>query len=1307
MSSGRQVDPLPVRNARAEEGESDATLQGLDELEAPNPVPTHEAGPSLEHSQSISEPGVGRLDELAVPSPLKNGPASSRHSQDLEGAIRRESHQQHEARESSAKPSSAAAKINLPKIYIHSYLVFFSILGTLARLGLQAITIYPGAPVALGEIWANVAGTLVMGFLAEDRTLFQRDLAITTQRFQKRHDASSSNSNGGGSSSNGAQSPNKPDIQALDQLQKEHMAIKKTIPLYIGLSVGFCGSFTTFSSFMRDAFLALSNDLNTAPTSTKTTTPTPRPRNAGYSLAAVLVVLILVVAASLAALSFGAHLALLSEHIITQPRAEKQQRRNTRRRSLRTLLDPLIAVLTWPLWLGAVFMAIWPPQHGHAVSWRGQAVFALVFAPAGCLLRFYLAQWLNARVARFPVGTFAANVVGTVVLGMCYDLQHSKVGSGGVIGCQVLQGVMDGFCGCLTTSLAPMDELSSVFRASSSPRTRRRAITSCDTCRRRKVKCDRNHPICSACRTAGRPCLYNESSVRQLGIHAAAPPPGSSRRRGVRNDSPSTTTTTTATTSGVQRRQRSSTSARWSPTSYDGIDTRLERLESLLERVIHASSTAAAAAPPSASHRTPVPVAQQQQQQLEEAVDSQQNSRHVSTRASPEQPSPAAEPIRAEKDDDGTLLLGQGGSQFVSSHHWSLLATELQDIREILSTDKEPSTPDVFAAAGGHIAQFLPSDTAACYDLLRIFYLYIDPITRVVHKPSLDKRFALFVQEYVNPRWPALDGSEEHLEEKLSHDGLLQFRSLAFAIFYTAAHSQAVASGYAEEKRREMATYRKGLELSLLAADFCGSSSLEVLQAYVLLLVRLSLSLLSLFHPPAIALPPLSSLAPPFPHPSPRRRPTVATRMAIAQGLHREPTLFSPIPSEVAVELRRRIWHQLCYLEWRAAELKGMVSLSAAVQQIDDALTTRVPMNVDDEELSELRQGPGLLDARRMMEVERGRFTDTTFLVGRSRWVQCAKVVAANVQGLFRRTKGGTASGGGGGGAVAADEAQVGGDAEKFAEFEKLHRETGALVDRTREQNATLFRFLYDDPTPLQKLCVMTSRSMEWKCWLTFWCSVPKDFRKKVMTDDARRRVLHESVSLLESLNTTTADPTIQGFKWFLEAHSAFQCTFLVLSELQELRFTSPELDGAIRSRAIEALKQLVRLHDGDGGGGGAGGPQGSSSSRPWAVIKKYIERLERPAVAEAAEGQGGVDVGAGAGAGPMDGVVLQDTSAVAAAALDAGMIGGGGGFDDSPSSMMVLPQPFATEEELLQFTFPPGTEWTDPMQDFSLWHVQ
>ncbi|KAL0259309.1 hypothetical protein SLS55_005045 [Diplodia seriata] len=1003
MPPAKEVEPPPLLPREETTVESAATLEGtegVDEVEARNPVSASEEGPSLEQRQSQAHPPSERahLDELSAPPPAKDGDFSRR-SADLEGA-REESHRGSKRRTSPA----GATKTLLPTFYMHSYLVFFSMLGTLARLGLQAITIYPGAPVALGEIWANVAGTLVMGYLAEDRVLFQRDLAPATQRMQKRHDGSSSSS----SSSPSSSSNNNNDAEHAAQLKKEHMTIKKSIPAYIGLTVGFCGSLTTFSSFMRDAFLALSNDLNTAPMSSTETLSSPaRSRNAGYSVEALLAVLILEVAAGLASLSFGAHAALYSERIIVArpviPKKKNEKKKTTTTTTTRSVLDPLVAVLAWPMWLGAVLMGIWAP-HGHG-AWRGQAVFALVFAPAGCVARYRLSAWLNGRVPRFPLGTFAANVCGTVVLGMCYDLQHTG-GGRGVVGCQVLQGVMDGFCGCLTTVSTWVLELKTLRRGHA-----------------------------------------------QLGIATPRPP------NTVRN------TPSQHSPARVQRRRL----PRPSP-NLDGIDTRLERLETLLERVIHASSS-----------RPPT-------------VEERQSSSHVSLRATPEQPSPAtpsAEPIRAEKDDDGTLLVAKGGSQFVSSHHWSLLATELQDIREILSTDKEPSTPDVFAVPTGHVTQFLPADVPACYDLLRIFYLYVDPITRLVHKPTLDKRFALFIQEYVNPRWLATNGSEEHLEEKLNHDGLLQFRPLAFAIFYAAAHSQAVASGYAEDKRRLTATYRKGLELSLLAADFCSSSSLEVLQAY--------------------------------------------------------------------------------------------------------------------------------------------------------------------------------------------------------------------------------------------KLCLMTSRSMEWKCWLTFWCGVPKDFRKKVMSDEARRKVLHESVSLLENLNAITADPGVQGFKWFLEAHSAFQCIFLVLSELRELRERSElrsaslpnddedgdgDEDGALRGRAVAALRQIVALHD-----------QGAES-RPWAVVGKYVERLDRPrpgvvgvGVGVETGGVGGRSAagdGGGDGGSPMDDVRRHAGAApapltvnTAAAAIDSSQAVADqqGGFD--PFGTPSLPQPFATEEELLQFTFPPGTEWADPMQDFGLWHMQ
>ncbi|OJD30782.1 chromosome condensation protein [Diplodia corticola] len=427
MPSAKEVDPPPLLAGEETPVESAATLQGtegLDELSAPSPVAIHEEGPSLEQRQSIPHP---------------DRPAQDERRHDLEGA-----------REEEARPPAAAKLINASKIYIASYLVFFSILGTLARLGLQAITIYPGAPIALGEIWANVGGTLIMGFLAEDRSLFQRDLAPATQRSQKH--------NGG-----------------KEQLKKEHTAIKKTIPAYIGLSVGFCGSFTTFSSFMRDAFLALSADLNTAATSSagQTSPPTPRPRNPGYSIEALLAVLILELAASLGALSLGAHLALLLETALPAPRHARAERNSTTTTTntppkskskskptpTRSLLDPLVAALAWPAWLGAVIMAVRPPRD----AWRGQAVFALVFAPAGCLARYHLSLWLNARAPRFPLGTFAANVAGTLVLGVCFDLQRGG-GSTSVVGCQVLQGVMDGFCGCLTTVSTWVLELKTLRR---------------------------------------------------------------------------------------------------------------------------------------------------------------------------------------------------------------------------------------------------------------------------------------------------------------------------------------------------------------------------------------------------------------------------------------------------------------------------------------------------------------------------------------------------------------------------------------------------------------------------------------------------------------------------------------------------------------------------------------------------------------------------------------------------------------------------------------------------------------------------
>jgi len=412
--------------------------QNLTENEVPPPVPTNPQGMDLAsvEQQNQQEPDLER--EATMRSPDSGPDYSARRIEDY----------------LQKGPLPDRASDWLTMIYTISHLIFFSIFGTLARLGLQWITFYPGTPVVTPVIWANVGGSFLMGILAEDRQLF-RDEWMPRERMtpEKRNSM-------------------KPQ-EAGELTAAERMKVKKTIPLYVGLAVGFCGSFTSFSSFMRDVFLALSNDLPAPanhPSTGTIATSSEVSRNGGYSLLALLAVIIATVALSLGALIVGAHTALAFDSIT--PRIPS--------RFTRRLLDPLMVFLGFGCWLGALFLAIWPPDRPNGPSsagswanetWRGTVLFPIVFAPTGCLLRYYVSIKLNSLVPSFPLGTFAANMFGTAIEGMCYDIQHVGVGvngavGGGIVGCQVLQGVQDGFCGCLTTVSTWVGEINGLRRRS-------------------------------------------------------------------------------------------------------------------------------------------------------------------------------------------------------------------------------------------------------------------------------------------------------------------------------------------------------------------------------------------------------------------------------------------------------------------------------------------------------------------------------------------------------------------------------------------------------------------------------------------------------------------------------------------------------------------------------------------------------------------------------------------------------------------------------------------------------------------------
>ncbi|TKA25172.1 hypothetical protein B0A50_05870 [Salinomyces thailandicus] len=376
----------------------------------------------MAHDHDALEDEEIGLDELAAPAPDEN-PDEQRNYRHVSLEADRNRPFPQDAEDQHAH-SEASSKW-LTQLYIVSYLIFFSIFGVLARLGLQALTEYPGALIANTDLWANVAGSLLMGILREDRMLFRRHWRLELEKACRTANNSSDDTS------------EHADPKQMEDVAKQSFASAKgSVPAYIGLTVGFCGSLTSFASICRDAFLAIANNLDTSVVSTTATTALHRSRPAGDSALAVLAVLILEVGLSVVALTCGAHLATglarLSEKVPVW--------------EISWIANPLVVLLGPGCWLGAVLLTIWPVHH----AWRGEVLFALVFAPVGCLFRFQLSIRMNRLVGTFPLGTFTANVLGACVLGMSYDLQMSSVGAA-VVSCQVLQGIMDGFCGALTT----------------------------------------------------------------------------------------------------------------------------------------------------------------------------------------------------------------------------------------------------------------------------------------------------------------------------------------------------------------------------------------------------------------------------------------------------------------------------------------------------------------------------------------------------------------------------------------------------------------------------------------------------------------------------------------------------------------------------------------------------------------------------------------------------------------------------------------------------------------------------------------
>ncbi|KAJ7283585.1 CrcB-like protein-domain-containing protein [Mycena rebaudengoi] len=192
-------------------------------------------------------------------------------------------------------------------------------------------------------------------------------------------------------------------------------------PAYIALTTGFCGSLTTFSGWQLDIFKSWVNADSAHRSPLRDTVD-----GLGKSL--------ITVSLAMSSLYFGMFLASQTSpyfHPATPPS-----------RSFRHTVS-VLSICTYAATFPAYFLL---PR-----DFRHQATSALLFSFPGALSRYLLSTFLNPLVTTFPLGTYAANSLGTALLAIFRILQSL---SGTIVSnssCTMLQGLSDGYCGCLTT----------------------------------------------------------------------------------------------------------------------------------------------------------------------------------------------------------------------------------------------------------------------------------------------------------------------------------------------------------------------------------------------------------------------------------------------------------------------------------------------------------------------------------------------------------------------------------------------------------------------------------------------------------------------------------------------------------------------------------------------------------------------------------------------------------------------------------------------------------------------------------------
>ena len=273
----------------------------------------------------------------------------------------------------------------------------------------------------------------------------------------------------------------------------------------------------------------------------------------------------------------------------------------------------------------------------------------------------------------------------------------------------------------------------------------------------------------------------------------------------------------------------------------------------------------------------------------------------------------------------GRLVINEGKSRYINNSFWANLSNEVEDLKGILnqSSDEEEdfdASPSSNAHPGGPQHGWVFGFSSHNVDLLSLhplpnqiqeyWELYkdrVDPLVKVLHIPTIE---------------PTVLSAASHLSN-LSKG----FEVLLFAIYYGATTTLSPADctvKFGEDRQVLLSRYRFGLEQALARASFLTTEETIVLQAFVIFLICLRR------NNDARVIWTLTGLV---------------VRIAQTLGVHRDGSHFGLSPFEI--EMRRRLWWQVCILDTRASEDHGCDPTI-----LEQAFDTKMPLNINDVDIT-------------------------------------------------------------------------------------------------------------------------------------------------------------------------------------------------------------------------------------------------------------------------------------------------------------------------------------------------------------------